>query len=177
MHQAEEDLLLLAAQDGNQKAFHMIYQKYQKPLLRYAFKICNDRGLSQDAAQEAWLKLARNIRKIHDPRALRSWLYKLVHWSSIDLMRKANRCQENEAIFEEERYTSTNEINLSDPDKLKLAINRLPSTEKQIVHLFYLDELTINEIAIVLRIPGGTVKSRLNRARKLLKQRFNYTDT
>ncbi len=118
MHQAEEDLLVLAAQDGNQKAFNMIYQRYQKSLLRYAFKVCNNREISQDAVQEAWLKLAKSIRKLDDPSALRSWLYRLVRFCSIDLMRTLNRNKVNEEIFEEGRYSDANEENLSDSDEL-----------------------------------------------------------
>ncbi len=173
MHQAEEDLLVLAAQDGDQEAFTKIYQLYQQPLLRYAFKVCNNRESAQDAVQEAWIKLAKSIRKLDDPSALRSWLYRLVRFSSIDLMRKLNRHKENAVVFEEGRYSDTNEEPSND-DELRLAINRLPTIEKQMIHLFYLDELKIREIAIVLGIPDGTVKSRLNRARRLLKQRFNH---
>jgi len=127
MLQAEEDLLVLAAQDGDHSAFEYLHKKYHKPLLRYAFKVCQNQEIAQDAVQNSWLKLAKNIRKLKDPR-----------------------------VFRELRY----------------AINRLPSIEKQMIHLFYLEELKISEISMILGIPVGTVKSRLNRARKQLKQKF-----
>lgn len=174
MHQAEEDLIVLAAQSGNQKAFYYIYQKYYKSLLRYAFKICNDKDLAQDAAQEVWIKFAKGIRKLNDPRALRSWLYRLVRWRTIDLMRISDRYESNEYLLDNEKISQSNEESTYSSDDLMLVINRLPSIEKQMIHLFYLDELKVSEIASVLDIPNGTVKSRLNRARKLLRQKFDH---
>ncbi len=172
MLQAEEDLLVLAAQDGNHKAFHMIFQQYQKPLLRYAFKVCGDKEISQDAVQEAWIKFAGTIRKLDDPRALRSWLYKLVHWRIVDLVRAEHNHRKSEQVFEDEKHDCAIEETQTRNESLNIAIDCLPSIEKQVIHLFYLHELKVNEIAMVLRIPAGTVKSRLNRARKMLKEKY-----
>lgn len=173
MHQAEEDLLVLAAQKGNKKALNLLCDKYHNALLRYAFKVCNDKEIAQDAVQESWIKFAKNIRKLNDPRALKSWLFRLVRWSTIDLMRDANRHQGNEQNSVELADEETRENNGDKSDELMLAINRLPAIEKQMIHLFYLDELKISEISAVLDIPSGTIKSRLNRARTLLKQKFD----
>ncbi len=78
MHQAEEDLLVFAAQDGNRKALNILCRRYQAPLLRYAYSVSKDADLAHDAVQDAWVKLSKNIRKPEDPRALRTWLYQLV---------------------------------------------------------------------------------------------------
>lgn len=172
MHQAEQDLLVLAAQNGNQRAFSLICQHYHKLLLRYAYNICSDKEIAQDATQEAWIKFSRNIHKLNDPRALRTWLYRLVRWCSIDLMREAERYHANIRELDDEDYGDKHEEISDKNEALRLAIKRLPIVEKQIIHLFYLDGLKINEIAAVLGIPVGTVKSRLNRARKLLATKF-----
>jgi len=63
--------------------------------------------------------------------------------------------------------------NSEQQESLNAAINRLPSLEKQMIHLFYLEEMSVRQVAQVLRISEGTVKSRLNRARRLLKERFD----
>ena len=173
MHQAEEDLLVLAAQNGNQKAFNLICQRYHKLLLRYAYRVCADKDIAQDATQEAWIKLSKNIRKLNDPRTLKSWLYSLVRWCSIDLMREAGRHTNNAEVFDENECVENNRESSVEHEDLRLAINRLPSLEKQMIHLFYLDELKVQEISAVLDIPPGTVKSRLNRARKMLINKFD----
>lgn len=173
MNQAEEDLLVLAAQNGNQQAFALIYQRYQKLLLRFAYKICSDQEIAQDAVQEAWIKSASSIRRLHDPRALKGWLYRMVRWKTTDLIRQASRLQERTEEYDDSRYERELTSAVDESEELTTAINRLPSLEKQMIHLFYLDELKIDEIAVVLDIPKGTVKSRLNRARKLLRQKFD----
>lgn len=172
MNQAEEDLLVLAAQNGNQQAFALIYQHYQKLLLRFAFKICNDKELAQDAVQEAWIKSASSLRRLDDPRVFKSWLYRMVRWKTTDLVRQKSQQQARVEEYQDERYEQQLSDVVDTSEELTAAINRLPTLEKQMIHLFYLDELKISEIAVVLDIPVGTVKSRLNRARQMLRHKF-----
>ncbi|MCW8878320.1 MAG: RNA polymerase sigma factor [Kangiellaceae bacterium] len=176
MHQAEEDLLVIAAQSGNQKAFQLLYSRYQQSLSRFAYKLCGDAEMAQDALQEAWFKTARSIRKIEDPRTFRSWIYRVVRWRCLDLMRQFSSKQKLYEMFDELEHSvsdsSAIEAAIEQSEELSAAIERMPALEKQMIHLFYMDELKITEIASVLNIPSGTVKSRLNRARQLLKQKF-----
>lgn len=172
MNQAEEDLLVLAAQNGNQQAFGLIYQHYQKLLLRFAFKICNDKELAKDAVQEAWIKSASSLRRLDDPRVFKSWLYRMVRWKTTDLIRQKSQQQARVEEYQDERYEQQLSDAVDTSEELTAAINRLPALEKQMIHLFYLDELKISEIAVVLDIPVGTVKSRLNRARQMLRHKF-----
>lgn len=184
MQQAEEELLIIAAQAGNQKAFALIYKNYQQSLLRFAFQLCGNSDLAQDAVQEAWIFISKNLRKVHDPRAMKSWVYQQVRWRTLDLIRKNNKNQQVNEEFEESKCfaeseyiadsISTENNELENENSLLEAIKKLPPTEKQMIYLFYLDELKIVEIAEILNIPNGTVKSRLNRARKLLKQKFDF---
>lgn len=171
MHQSEEDFLVLAAQGGDRRAIGVLYRHYYQRLLRYAYKVGGAHDVAQEAVQDAWIRAMKTLSRLEDPRAFRSWLYNLVRWRAIDLLRASNRyCEEQEEPLDE---ATLPEIDDNDADELRLAINRLPSIERQIIHLFYLDELQVKEIAAVLHIASGTVKSRLNRARKLLRQRFD----
>lgn len=171
MQQAEEELLVLEAQDGDNRAFQQLYQRYQNALLRYGYKVSGDRQIAQDAAQEAWFRLARNIRQLDDPKAFKSWMYQLVHWSCIDLLKKTRGSDQQLDVSDVEPEFSDD--NSEQQESLNAAINRLPSLEKQMIHLFYLEEMSVRQVAQVLRISEGTVKSRLNRARRLLKERFD----
>ena len=176
MNQAEQDLLVLTAQNGNQQAFGLLFKFHHKPLVRFAIKICNDPELSNDAVQDAWIKIAKNIRQLKDPRAFRSWLYRLVRWKLNDLLRK--RCREGNQLAElnEEIESDLAENKPYEDETLSNALYRLPYIEKQIIHLFYLDEMKIMEISTVLEIPIGTVKSRLNRARKMFKHKYKQLE-
>lgn len=180
MQQAEEDLIVMSAQHGSHKAFNQLVNYYQKPLLRFAYKISGDKELASDAVQEGWIKVAGNIRQLNDPRAFRSWLYRTVRWRVLDILRKQKKLNEESTELLDDSQAgvdwSINYQSIESPsdswDELRVAINNLPAIEKQIIHLFYLDEMKLVEISTVLEIPVGTVKSRLNRARRLLKQKF-----
>ncbi len=172
MNQAEQDLLVLTAQTGNQQAFGLLFKRYHKPLVGFAFKISRDNELSKDAVQEAWIKVSKNIRQLNDPRAFRSWIYRLVKWKLTDLQRKRGRESNQVEELNEEITSNLVENEITEDETLSLALSRLPNTEKQIIHLFYLDELKITEISLILEMPVGTIKSRLNRARQMLKHKY-----
>ncbi len=176
MNQAELDLLVLTAQSGNQQAFGLLFKFYHKPLIGFALKLSSDSELSKDAVQDAWIKAAKNIRQLKDPRAFRSWIYRLVRWKLTDLLRKRSRedCQLEQ--LNEETASNLVENNTNEDETLSTALSRLPDIEKQIIHLFYLDEMKTAEISIILEIPAGTVKSRLNRARQMLKQKYQQLE-
>ena len=184
MLQAEEDLLVIAAQSGNHKAFNVLVVKYQKPLLRFANRLCNDPQLANDAVQDCWIKSTKTLRQLKDPRAFKSWIYRLVKWRVTDLLRfqvkhKARFSAElNEKQFIELDHLKQGDLKQSalKQSEIGMAIDKLPKVEKEIIHLFYLDEMKVAEVAIILGIPTGTVKSRLNRARALLKQKCNLSD-
>lgn len=174
MLKAKEDLLVMAAQQGNEEAFNFLCKYYQQSLYRYAYKISSDSQLALDAVQETWLRIAKKLRELEDPRAFKSWIFRAVRWSTYDLLRKSNRAEQSldetdgqEAVaFEVEQ---TNES----ADGLMGLIEQLPDIDKQAIHLFYLEQLKISEIAAVLQVAEGTVKSRLNRARKTLKAQLD----
>lgn len=183
MIQAEIDLLVMSVQQGNKQAFAMLYRFYLKPLLGFSFKLSNDKEIANDAVQESWIKVSKNIRQLNDPRTFKSWIYRLVRWKTLDLLKARTRRQERFESFDEssqvdDATVTTNLISDSSLDEgLTIAINSLPNTEREMIHLFYLDDLRISEIAIVLNIPSGTVKSRLSRARNLLKTKFKPTES
>ncbi len=176
MNQAEQDLLVLTAQSGNQQAFALLFKRYHKPLVSFAIKLSNDSELSNDAAQDAWITIAKNIRQLKDPRAFRSWIYRLVRWKLTDLLRKRSREGYQLKQLNEKITSNLVENKRDDDETLSVALSRLPSIEKQIIHLFYLDEMKIAEISLVLEIPAGTVKSRLSRARQMLKQKYQQLE-
>ena len=166
MQQAELELLLIDAQNGDQQAFEKLYRAFNPALTRYARRLCLDVSMAEEASQDAWLSFAKNLRRIRDPRTFRSWLYQKVRWRISDLSRNLASKVTHEPLEENLNYFDTEEI--GGRNDLRVAIDKLPPLERHMIYLFYLDELKLNEIATVLGIPVGTVKSRLNRARNLL---------
>ena len=176
MKQAELDLLVMASQNGNKRAFAKLFETLNLPLIRFAHKMCRDDAVAQEATQEAWIKMSSTINTLNDARAFKSWMFKLVRWRVLDIVRKQASLNEEsldtieeqiieEPITDEPINDELNEAN----NELNQAMAKLPSIERQALHLFYLEEMKINDIATVLDIPSGTVKSRLNRARQQLR--------
>ncbi|WP_251358599.1 RNA polymerase sigma factor [Kangiella sp. TOML190] len=165
MKTSREELLVISAQAGNQAALAELYQSFYKPLVKFAFKLCGHHDWAQDAVQDVWLEVAKKLRKLNDPKAFRSWIFRAVRWRCIDLARKANKLQQ----LEDSDQQAAEELKSKDSGLLKL-IDKLPGLERQAIYLFYLQEFSIAEIAVVMEVPQGTIKSRLNRARKQLKR-------
>lgn len=171
MEQAQIDLLVIDAKLGDEHAFEQLFHYFQQGLLRYAYKVSTDSQVAQEAVQNSWIKVTKNLSKLKDPRAFKSWLFQLTHWQVLDLIRKQNihnKCVNIDDVNELEAPKVKTENG-----ELHFQLSQLENIDKQAIHLFYLEEMSLQEISIVLSIPIGTVKSRLNRARKILKNKLS----
>lgn len=176
MNQAEHDMLVIDAQDGSRLALDALVRHHHRDLLRFAYSLCRDLQTAQDAVQDAWIKVAGTLRRLDDPRAFRGWIYHAVRWRVLDLLRRPDRREQQLDDLEgSPQFTIGDEARDRRID-LGEAISGLPGIERETLQLFYISGLTIPEIAAVLNIPSGTVKSRLHRARNQLKQHFEGED-
>jgi RNA polymerase sigma factor (sigma-70 family) len=172
MHPAEQDLLVFAAQDGNAAAFERLVRLHDLSLRRFACSVSGDADLAADAVQDAWLLVSRTLRRLEDPRAFRSWVFRAVRWKVLERLRQPHR---RDVPLDEADTGSmaTTEVGraeqLERDDALRTGMRQLAAIDRQALHLFYLQELSLIEIAGVLEVPVGTVKSRLSRARRQLK--------
>jgi RNA polymerase sigma-70 factor (ECF subfamily) len=170
MNQAEHDLLVIDAQDGSRTAMNALVAHHHRDLLRFAYSLCRNTALAQDAVQDAWIKVVRRLRRLNDPRAFRGWVYHAVRWRVLDLLRRADRgdCELDQAPALADA-ASDGELRDRRID-LGAAIARLAAIDRETLQLHYAAGLTIPEIAAVQEVPPGTVKSRLHRARNQLAQ-------
>ncbi len=179
MQQAKADLLVIEAQAGNRAAFERLYQQYNQALLRFAYRFCSDEHLARDAVQEAWLSLSKSLKTLKDPRGFRVWAYKTVRWRVVDQVRRRGLVDgvQTEPLCED---TAAGEgdgsSHLATLGQLKAHLEALPRDERQALALFYLEEMKLSEIAAILGVPLGTVKSRLNRARGRLRAQMTGDD-
>lgn len=137
-------------------------------LFHISFSILHNEQDCADAVQEAILKAYDRRNKLRDIRCFKTWLVRIVINECYGILRKAKRYQSfDEAVAEDKTYPG----NYVKEEYLDLyqAIARLGEKEKVCIILFYMEDYSVAEIADTLKIPVGTVKSRLNRARKELK--------
>lgn len=171
----QDELLVLQCQEGDAKALEAIIERWHPRLGRLAWRLTGEREAAQDIVQDAWLTIVRGIKRLDDPARFRSWAYRIVSNRCADWIRR--RVVQRKATNELKGAvspTSQEATSINDAvDELALmrhALRELPDTQRAILSLHYLDEMSVAQIARVLSVPEGTVKSRLFHARNRLKQ-------
>lgn len=175
----QDELLVLQCQAGDRNALKLLITRWQPRLTRLAWRLTGERESSRDAVQEAWLAIVRGLRRLHDPATFRTWAYRIVRNKCADWTRRrvtqrraANQWQAETSAATDEPAGPSDEI-----DRLRAAMATLPHEQRTVLTLHYSDELSVVEIARVLDIPAGTVKSRLFHARQRLKEVLERIET
>ncbi len=149
-------------------------QTYGKRLYGLCRTLCANSFDADDLYQDTWLKVVKNISQYDPAQPFSPWLTKIC----VNTYRNALRRWIRSPIFdgfttsEEKTAVMDGTVSPEEPDYFELhrAIDNLPEKLRITVILFYFQDMDINEVAQTLRIPSGTVKSRLNKARQLLKE-------
>lgn len=137
-------------------------------LFHVSFSILHNEQDCADAVQEAILKAYENRHKLKEIKYFKTWIVRIVINECYSILRKKKRFQLYDDTVQKDNTYLSNYIKEEYID-LYQAINRLGEKEKICVILYYLEDYSVAETANVLKIPIGTVKSRLNHARKELK--------
>lgn len=141
-----------------------IYQELLPAVYRVAYTYMKNTYDSEDAAQEAFIRLARCSRSFRNERELKSWMLVTVSNVCKDMLRRRQRQDLNLDDYPELSAP------MDEKQELLRAILDLPDKYKSVIYLYYFEGYAVKEIAKVTRQTEGTVKSWLFRARKLLKQ-------
>ncbi|MBA3577778.1 MAG: sigma-70 family RNA polymerase sigma factor [Sphingomonas sp.] len=148
----------------------MLAERWNRKLIAHAWRLTGDRELAMDSAQGAWLEILRSLPRLQDDRAFPAWAYRIVsrrcsrQIGAIVQNRRLSEAAANEAPAQEESAPST-----LDEQRLRSAIAALPADQRSAVALFYLEEMSVAQVAVALEIPAGTVKTRLLHARRKLR--------
>lgn len=161
---------VVALQRGRDGALEQLIRKTEKACFHLAFSILKDRDLSKDALQDAYFIVFRRIGQLREPAAFKGWLYRIVTSSCHDILRKRGKEIETDMSEREDLLTPDSP---SDPSKqipnrelLRSTFDNLPDLDRQALALREIANLSYEEMARVLSIPIGTVRSRLAKARK-----------
>ncbi|MDX1644242.1 MAG: sigma-70 family RNA polymerase sigma factor [Thermoanaerobaculia bacterium] len=172
--QAHDELLVLRSQDGDVGALDELVGRWQERFLRTAFRLTGEREAARDAVQEAWLAIVRGLGRLDDPARFGPWAFRIVRNKAIDWVRRRGRRRQRdrELAAERERHVELGGRKDSTERGRRLAdaLALLPREQQALLALFYEEGFRIGEIAEILEVPAGTVKSRLYRARNQLKQ-------
>jgi RNA polymerase sigma-70 factor, ECF subfamily len=162
--------LVKRARDGDRAAFASLVAASIDALDRVARLITRDPERAQDAVQEALIKAWRDLPSLREVDAFDGWLRQLLVRSCIDELRRRRRLSvEVELIDSMHPHVTDAAISITERDALERGFRRLDPEQRSLVVLYYYQGLPLEEVATALRIPAGTAKSRLFRAREALR--------
>jgi RNA polymerase sigma-70 factor (ECF subfamily) len=159
--------LIARTANGDESAFRLLYERLAERVFRYAFSLLHNRHLAEEVAQETMVVVWRQAAKFEGRSKVSTWVFGIARFRALDLLRK------------EQRGARVPETTLVEPDPAPAvhdreralgAIKTLPEEQREVVFLTFYEGLSYSEIASMLGIPEGTVKSRMYYARRALAE-------
>jgi RNA polymerase sigma-70 factor, ECF subfamily len=171
-----EAQLVIQAQNGDRNAFSELVRIHARGVLNVVYRMCGDMLIAEDAAQETFIRAWQNFSSYRPQTPLRNWLYRIAFNAGLDMLRKEKRILPDD--IEDLHLTDGGpglESIVSQDERTRLvqsAILSLPDASRAVLVLREYEGLSYQEISSTLDIPVGTVMSRLNYARNLLKTKL-----
>lgn len=162
--------LVASARVGDRDALGLLVRRWNGKLLAHAWRLLGDSEGAKDAVQESWWEMLRGLSRLRDDRAFAPWAYRIV---SRRCARQIGRIQGERRlkaeIAAEPIDQSIPAISPGDLEAVQQAMKLLPPDQQAAIGLFYLEEMSVAEVAVALDVPAGTVKTRLMHARRKLR--------
>lgn len=169
--------LVASARLGDRRAFELLVRGWNGKLVAHAWRLLRDEDGAKDAVQEGWTEIVRGLPRLREDRAFAAWAYRIV---SRCCARQVGRIR-GERRLAAEVEASPSEGGTTDPSTLpsvldveavQRAIRTLPPEQQAAIALFYLEDMSVAEVAVALNVPAGTVKTRLMHARRKMRGAF-----
>ena len=163
--------LALRCQSGEAGAFEDLIAVMERPLLYYASSLTGNEDSGLDVLQEVWIRAFRSIHKLKDPGSLRSWLYSITHGIAVDRIRK-NYSREQAEKVQFEDFQEAEEPTFAEEDAAAVhqALSEIGVKHREVLVLYFLEDLSLAEIATVVGCSEGTGKSRIHYAKRAMKE-------
>lgn len=170
--------MIKKAAAGDADSFEKLARSYETKIYAYALRLLGDSEDAKDALQETLIKLYKNIGKFSQERSFAAWLMRITRNTCIDIIRARKGGESLEAMSEigyvlpatKEEFLPEACAERTEQRKILAAlIDRLPENKRAVIILRDIDGYTYSQIAQILNISQGTVKSRLSRARMELR--------
>ena len=171
---ADEKLVELVC-NQDKELYRFLVKRYQDKLMRYAFYFVRDENKAADIVQDSFIKVFVNLKGFDTKKKFSSWIYRIVHNEAINFLKKLKKEISLEANRWLEQALKSREDLEKDFDRkeakkmLFVCLEKLALKYRTVLVLFYLEDKSYEEISDVLRIPVGTVGTRINRGKKMLK--------
>jgi RNA polymerase sigma factor (sigma-70 family) len=181
----DEHDLMARAQHGDVPAYEQLVQQYEQLAFRVAYLITHDEHDAADAAQDAFLRAYRALGSFKLGQPFRPWLLRIVTNTALNRIQAAQRRERMNERYTRQVMVENDHVSIEglavkreQQQRLIAAVGRLSSDQQALIVLRYFLELPEAEVAAVLNIPRGTVKSRLHRTLAKLREiiQHDYPD-
>jgi RNA polymerase sigma-70 factor, ECF subfamily len=173
--QIEDERLALRCRLGEPAAFAELVETMERPLLYFARSIVHNDEAALDVLQAVWMTAFRELRRLDEPAALRSWLYRVTRGHAVDHVRRdvarasavrglADETEEVTVPDDEPRFDA------EDAAALHRSLGTLDVRHREVLVLHFLEDMPVDQVAAVVGCPPGTVKSRIYHAKRALKE-------
>lgn len=182
----EDAELVRRSQQGDRGSFDELVRRHYALGYNSAFRMLGDRDLAADATQAAFVRAYRALARFRQDATFATWLYRIVTNVCLDRMRQRDKQAQSLTLASDDGGNTLEELDIPDtrggPSEnaeqrerqalVHEALQRLAPEHRAVLVMYDLDGSSYEEISAALRVPLGTVKSRLNRARHALKEKL-----
>ena len=185
MSPEDDQALVKLALAGDQKAYKALFEMHRQSIFHIAVKIVRNNEEAKDLVQETFIRAFGSLKTYDSTYRFSTWLYKIAANCSIDSIRKRRidalsldkpiSTKDGDVQMEVADYTYHPERDLFDKRRrfgIEEAIEDLPAKYKEVIVLRHKEDKSYEDIARILKVPVGTVKARIFRARELLKKKL-----
>ncbi len=166
-----QELLVLRCKRGQNQAFDELVRQWEGRLLYYIRRLVATEEDAWDVLQQTWIRVFKGIRSLDAPDRLASWLYQIARCAALSHWRGHYRAeapiQENADVAE--LAAPGQDCHFEDAEKVHFALGRISLLHREVLTLYFLEDLSLDQIAEVLGVPAGTAKSRLFYAKWALR--------
>lgn len=157
----QEIFLILRAQAGDREALDELFQLVQEPLYRYIVSLVGTRALAEDILQEVFILIYRKLRWLREPEVFRPWAYRIATREAFKHLKHERRWSDSsvdETVLEDLPTPVRDSLT---PEMVSQLVEQVSPASRVVIVLHYLHEMQLDEVADVLGLALGTVKSRL----------------
>lgn len=183
-----ETQLLKDSLGGDLRAFRKLIDLYKNLIGKMVYRMISRPEDRQEVAQDVYLAIHQRLDSFRGDSQLSTWIARIAYYKCVDYYKKKdkNRVFESFDSLSDQEILNQHRVEDSPEERLILkqekeqiaeCINRLPSHYKLVLSLFHFDNLTYTEIGKILKMPDGTVKSHLFRARRLMRKLLESTSS
>ena len=174
MTDRQETAIINEVLEGNQDQFRLLVERYHRGLVQHLYNIMKDGHMAEDIAQDAFIRAYEKLSQYDERYAFSTWLYKIADnlaYRQIKRLKPAADIDELQEFIADERPTAGEETDKSMAQTaVRRALDKLPLDYRQVVTLYYWDNRSYEEIAVIVERPIGTVRTWLFRAKDQLRK-------